>query len=151
MYGSLVLEDCSDLGEAVPGRYSISCVHFSSLRQRSGPTVCNWSALEKICWMPLLVKWGSQRFDSRKGQLTKRPRMLLEYLFMVYQLNFCALEQSWLHDSRECVTSQIFSRCRENRNVLWETSLVGPVDGVPFHGNSHREQPPPNFFSAIKS
>ena len=80
---------------------------------------------------------GGCRFESRKDHLRKRPKMVLECLFMVFQCNLSALELlAW--QPMMC-HGQVCSCGQENR-LLWKTSPLSPVDAVPFHGHRHSQR-----------
>ena len=79
MYGCLALENNSEVGDAVPVRFSLS------------PT----------------CEVEGRRFNFQKDQMQKGPEMVLGYLLMVSRPNLGALEQSGLHESQQCVASQV--------------------------------------------
>ena len=58
VYGSLVLDDNSEVGDAVLGRCSISCVYTSAFYLPAKEAACNGSFWERILSFLLLVKWG---------------------------------------------------------------------------------------------
>ena len=124
VYGSLVLEDNSEVGKAVLGRRSISCVCTSAFllpTKEADPQLAMGPSVREFGDFPYLWSWGLPvRFPE--GPIVKGTELVLGYLFMVSQPNLSSLEQIWLHDGQWCVTSHICLHGRENRTFLKDLS-----------------------------
>ena len=106
----------------------LPCLHqyVPAPGQRSGSTARNGYILQEIIWGFCLPVGLGLPVQIPEGLATKRPGLVLGYLFMVSQPNLCTLGQSRLHDSHGCVTIQVCSCSCEKTH-----SLSGPVDAVP--------------------
>ena len=69
-----------------------------------------------------------------------RPGMIPRYLLMVSQPIHSVLAQGLVQYSNWCVESQVYFRVWDKRSKR-DTSPLGHVDAVPFHGQHYRGGP----------